>query len=90
MSPYADASELRDLQRHWLAAQARMLEAHEAAREFEMQLADGVEMLPEELVAKADLAARARDATEIWLRVDDRFRQASTDRDYIPVARGVR
>jgi hypothetical protein len=42
------------------------------------------------LVAKADLAARARDATEIWLRVDDRFRQASTDRDYIPVARGVR
>ncbi len=77
MSPYADAPELCALHHHWLTAQARMLKAHDAAREFESRLADGEPMAPEELVSGADLAARARDATEIWLRVDTRFAEAN-------------
>ncbi len=74
---YADAPELQELQRHWLTAQVRMLEAHELARDFESRLADSESLSPEELVAGADLAARARDATEIWLRIDERFSMAS-------------
>ena len=73
MPLYTDAPELNELHQHWLAAQERMLEA----RGFDARLAAGDFMTPEEFVAGADLAARARDATEIWLHIDARFTQAN-------------
>lgn len=73
MSLYADDPGLQELCRHWLAAQARMLEAHEAARAFEARLCSDDLLSPEELVSGADLAERARDATEVWQCVDARF-----------------
>lgn len=77
MPLYTDTPELNELHQHWLAAQERMLEAHELARGFDARLTAGDFITPEELVAGADLAARARDATEIWLHVDARFAQAN-------------
>lgn len=76
MSLYENSLELQQLHRHWLAAQARMLEDHRRARDFEARLLEGESMAPEEVVGGADLAARARDATEIWLQVDERLTEA--------------
>jgi len=80
VSVYHDDPELDALHQHWLTAQARMMEAHELAREFESRLAGDESVPAEELVGGADLAARARDATEIWLQIDERLTQARAQR----------
>lgn len=70
---YVDDRGLDRLHQRWRVAQVRMLEAHDAARSFDSRLANDESMTPEELVAGADLAAKARDATEAWLQIDKRF-----------------
>lgn len=92
MNLYADDPPLQELHRHWLAAQARMLEAHDAARTFETRLCSDYPMSPEELVSGADLAERARDATEIWQSIDARFKPLrmaylESQSRHLPVAR---